>query len=291
MKFKLDQYNRDVPDDQLLSDIQQVAKKLGKGTLTREEYNRLGRFHSSTLRRRFGSWIKTLEQAGLGSQRENNAINKIDAISDLKSVARQLSRNSFSGQEYEEYGKYSESAVARKFGSWNNALEAAGLHLTKISYIKNEELFHNLEQVWIKLGRQPKYAEIEKPLSKYSSGAYTYRFGTFRKALEAFVEYINDEELTQPKEEKEVIAHSLTDKKELSVNKHKTKRNISSRLKVQVLLRDGNKCKLCGITVTGKDIHFDHKKPWSKGGETVLENLQVLCAEHNIAKGNLDVGE
>ena len=63
---------------------------------------------------------------------------------------------------------------------------------------------------------------------------------------------------------------------------------ISSRLKVQVLMRDSNKCKLCGTTVTGENIDFDHIKPWSKGGETVLENVQVLCASHNLAKGDLE---
>ena len=70
--------------------------------------------------------------------------------------------------------------------------------------------------------------------------------------------------------------------------KHTTKRDISDRLKVKVLIRDGNKCRLCGITVTGDNIHFDHIKPWSKGGETVLENIQVLCAPHNLSKGNYD---
>ena len=43
---------------------------------------------------------------------------------------------------------------------------------------------------------------------------------------------------------------------------------------------------LCGITDTGVNIHFDHIKPWPKNGETVLENLLVLCAEHNLAKGD-----
>jgi len=38
--------------------------------------------------------------------------------------------------------------------------------------------------------------------------------------------------------------------------------------------------------VTGDNTHFDQIKPWSKGGETVLENLQVLCAKHNLAKGD-----
>jgi len=84
------------------------------------------------------------------------------------------------------------------------------------------------------------------------------------------------EEISEVAQEKEIIF------------KHKTKRNPSERLKVQVLMRDGNKCRLCGITVTGENIHFDHILAWSKGGETVLENIQVLCALHNLAKGNLE---
>jgi 5-methylcytosine-specific restriction endonuclease McrA len=43
--------------------------------------------------------------------------------------------------------------------------------------------------------------------------------------------------------------------------------------------------------VTGDDIHFDHITPWAKGGETVLENIQVLCAKHNLAKGDVYEGD
>lgn len=35
-----------------------------------------------------------------------------------------------------------------------------------------------------------------------------------------------------------------------------------------------------------KEMHPDHIKPWSKGGKTVEENCQMLCARHNEAKGN-----
>jgi hypothetical protein len=86
-----------------------------------------------------------------------------------------------------------------------------------------------------------------------------------------------------------VLKTFYTDKKNKETEvpyKPKTKRSISDRLKVKVLIRDGNKCKLCGITVIGENIHFDHIKPWSKGGETIFENIQVLCAKHNLAKGN-----
>jgi 5-methylcytosine-specific restriction endonuclease McrA len=104
-------------------------------------------------------------------------------------------------------------------------------------------------------------------------------------ALEKFVDYINS---TNPTEQSVYEIEEKVIEKLETIYKHKTKRLPSERLNVQVLMRDGNKCKLCGITLTGDNIHFDHIKPWSKGGETVLENLQILCVKHNLAKGNLE---
>jgi 5-methylcytosine-specific restriction endonuclease McrA len=31
----------------------------------------------------------------------------------------------------------------------------------------------------------------------------------------------------------------------------------------------------------------DHIVPWSKGGETILENLRTLCSKCNLGKGNV----
>jgi len=228
MKYKLNIYHRNTPDQELLDDLKKVADQIGMGKVTRDQYDQKGKFHSGTL--------------------------------------------------------------FNRFGTWNKALEKAGLKITVKKNLSEKELFENIEEVWIKLGRQPLYEEIKNPLSKYSPKPYEKRFGTWRKGLEAFIEYINfNKEEVQETEENEQ-GKKKSDTVEIA-SKHKTKRNISERLKVQVLMRDGNKCKICGITVTGEDIHFDHKKPWSKGGETVLENLQVLCARHNLAKGNLEYNE
>ena len=35
------------------------------------------------------------------------------------------------------------------------------------------------------------------------------------------------------------------------------------------------------------ELHIDHIIPWSKGGETVLENLQTLCSDCNLGKSNI----
>ncbi len=213
-----------------------------------------------------------------------------ELLDDLKKVADQIGMDKVTRDQYDQKGKFSFGTLERRFGTWNKALIKAGLKIAFYHNISEEELFENIEEVWIKLGRQPLYEEIRKPLSKYSPKPYEKRFGTWRKALESFIEYINsnNDEIQEIEENEQEEKHSNTIK---IAAKHKTKRNISLRLKVQVLMKDGNKCKLCGITVTGEDIHFDHIKPWSKGGETVLENLQVLCAAHNLAKGNLDYSE
>lgn len=118
-----------------------------------------------------------------------------------------------------------------------------------------------------------------KELSKISSGTYLRHYGTWYKALECFISYIS---------EKDVDTSIETPGATSSVIKHKTKRDPSDRLKVQVLMRDGNRCRICGVECSGglHNIHFDHIKPWSKGGETTLENLRVLCSHCNEALGN-----
>jgi 5-methylcytosine-specific restriction endonuclease McrA len=203
----------------------------------------------------------------------------------LKNVADKLGRDNLTGREYDEFGKFSSATIASRFGKWNNALEIAGLKITFNANISEKDLFANLQEVWIKLGHQPQRRDMKQPLSKYSERGYVTKFELWRKALETFVEFINSTSEEEGSVEEENI--EVANKPQIEF-KHKTKRQPSERLKVQVLMRDGNKCKLCGITVTGDNIHFDHIKPWSKGGETVLENLQVLCETHNHAKGNLD---
>ena len=222
-------------------------------------------------------------------KKNNKNVTDKELLDDLVNVAMQLGKKSLTYWEYTDskINRFHSGTIATRFGKWNTAVEKAGLEITLPNNISDKELFKNLENVWIYLGRQPGRREMTKANSKYSESPYINRFGTWYKALEAFVEFINlnSDEVTESEYDEENIETHVEIETEF---KHKTKRQPSERLKVQVLMRDGNKCRLCGITVTGDNIHFDHILPWSKGGETTLENLQILCAPHNLAKGNLE---
>jgi hypothetical protein len=208
-------------------------------------------------------------------------VSEEDIISDLKKIAKNLEKNSVTQKEYSLYGKYSHSTVYKKFQSWHNALNAAGLALQSNigSGISAEELFRNLEDVWIKLARQPNYKDMVMPLSKYHASTYERRFGGWRKALEKFVEYVNSDELQKTK--------SLPAQ---SSFKQRTQRTPDLRLRFRIMQRDKFKCVKCGNSPSHNQkiiLEVDHITPWSKGGETILENLQTLCNKCNQGKSNL----
>ncbi len=59
-------------------------------------------------------------------------------------------------------------------------------------------------------------------------------------------------------------------------------RVIPSSVKLAVWKRDNGRCVQCGAT---DNLHFDHIIPYSRGGSSlVAENIQLLCARHNLAK-------
>lgn len=305
MRFKINEYHRDISKDDLIRDLCVVAKKLNISYLSRSVYEKNGKYSATPYIGKFGSWLAACKAAGLKTVRSSHDYNKcisdMTLLHDMYLVAKQLKVSSISTKDYAEYGKYSVQTILSRFSTWSEALTKANLEQTGFKIISDKDLFDEIERIWIKKGKQPTTTDIKNGLSKYSLNSYARRFGGWRRALEAFVEYISGTEAEtgsfQPETET-IIADDVSsdDSKNVGVigtNKgkpHRASREINTQLRFKVLKRDNFKCCACGASPAkdpSVELHVDHIVPWAKGGETVTENLQTLCSKCNLGKSDL----
>jgi hypothetical protein len=204
-----------------------------------------------------------------------------ELLDDLRRTAKMLGKDTVGMIEYREHGGFADTTVSRRFGSWNSALQRAGLGQSDFSRIEipDEELFENLERVWATLGRQPVRRDMVRPTSNCSWRPYTRRFGTWPRALEAFTRWVKED----------APNHGVATAGEIR-SRRRTNRDPNLRMKFKVFMRDSFRCQSCGrspATHVGCILHVDHVVPWSKGGETEMGNLRTLCSECNLGKGNM----
>ena len=305
MKFELNDYRKELTDEEIIEDIKRVAQELEHDYISISTYRKCGQYSQTAIQGHFGTWKNALSIAGLRNERTKSELKRIkneDYYADLQRIAKQLNKDTVLFEEYRQYGKYAAEHVFSRFKTWDKALLAAGLQPTGLarSRIDEQTLFDELERIWTKLGRQPTSTDITKGnISKYSLDTYKRRFGGWRNALKAFVEYINldsseeidEEELKENKiNDKENISKTVNVEKPLQKKEHRTSRNINVRMRFKVLKRDNFKCCACGAS-PAKDpsvvLHVDHIIPWAKGGETVVDNLQTLCSKCNLGKSDI----
>ena len=203
-------------------------------------------------------------------------VSDAELLEDLALVAHTDSLRTVGLRQYEKLGKYSHTTISRRFGSWNNALQLAGLTTSNEVNLSDETLFENILVLWQHFGRQPRRSELAQPPSTISQSPYNRRFGSWLAALDAFVNFANSSGSEPPAT--------------LSIEARRTTgRDPSVRLRWQVLQRDRFSCCGCGVSPAlkpGVELHVDHVIAWSNGGKTVLENLQTLCSICNYGKSN-----
>lgn len=290
MEFKLNDFHRNISNEELLDDMRNVANFLGVETLTMEVYVKNGRYHSSTIQRRFGGWNNALKEAGLDIS--HIEVSNSELLEDLYKTAKNIGQDTITVTQYVQLGKHSPQVIIRRFNTWETALLKAGLNPTGFrSSVTIQELLEEIERVWVQLGRQPTTTDIKNGVSKFSLNSYARKFGSWRKALETFVKYINSDDTKQEKElEQSNVISNCSGEQEQQATTRKTQRDINLRLRFLVMKRDNFKCCLCGrspATTPGLELHIDHIKPWSMGGETTFDNLQTLCSDCNLGKSNL----
>jgi HNH endonuclease len=198
-------------------------------------------------------------------------------LSDIRRVAEVVGTNVISQRLYTEFGKYAWTTARRRFGTWNQAVIAAGLEIGNELNIPDERLFENLMRLWEHYGRQPRLTELSRPPSIISDSPYKRRFRSWIDALTQFIAYANAQEARPPIPIENATGHHVG-------------RDPSLRVRFRVMKRDNFSCRACGASPAlrpGLSLHVDHIMPWSRGGETIDENLQTLCEACNLGKSNI----
>lgn len=121
-------------------------------------------------------------------------------------------------------------------------------------------------------------AELVKVYEKIRSGIWVYN-GLF-KLVDAWQEDSCGRKVFKFKlEAVDDLGSAAIEHKEIDHT-----RLIPASVKLEVWSRDRGRCVICG---SKDNLHFDHIIPYSRGGSSlVAENIQLLCARHNLAKRN-----
>lgn len=112
-----------IPRDALVKDILHQFE-LHDGYLTKEEYVKEGKYSRKPIDRIFGSWNKMLKELGLNVNCLINIPDE-DLFAELNQLYDEFGTISATIMKY--HGKYSVEVYTRRFGSWNEALQKAGI--------------------------------------------------------------------------------------------------------------------------------------------------------------------
>ncbi|MHB9288155.1 homing endonuclease associated repeat-containing protein [Halobacteriales archaeon Cl-PHB] len=105
-----------------------------------------------------------------------------DLLDELRSLAEELGEPPTS-RDVREQGTHSLGTYRRRFGSWNQALEAAGLEPHRNTGIDDEDIVDEIQRLTDELDRRPTVSDM-LDVGKYSQTAVTNRFGNWNEALE-----------------------------------------------------------------------------------------------------------
>ncbi len=287
MKFEL-QTLEDYSDEAILAELRRVAEVLDGRRLTRKRFDSIGRVHSSTLDRRFGSWGAALDKAEISEiiAPRRCLLSREEVIQALRSFVSEHPSTPVTLDVIAETIGVDRSTISRRFGKWRTLLSEVGIVPVPMGRrYTEEECLENILELWTHYGRQPHFGELKHPPSTVGPKAYILRWGGWRAALAAFVQIANS--AASPTVE-QAATETKTQNQGNSAVEIPAPRSIPLALRYKVLCRDRFRCVICGAS-PAKDVtvqlHVDHFFPYSLGGQNVEENLRTLCMKCNLGKG------
>jgi DNA-directed RNA polymerase specialized sigma subunit len=148
---------------QLLTELRRVADEVGRTPL-RSDMNEQGRYSVSMYAKFFGSWVNAVNQLDgeeASSNQQNETPTETSQIPEKDALISELNRLSnetdglLKATDLQDGGAYEVYQYTEQFGSWDEALDEAGID-------RNTQLLTEVEQVWEQLGRRPSTGEMNE---------------------------------------------------------------------------------------------------------------------------------
>ncbi len=260
-----------VPEAELVAELQRLDELLERVPRF-EDMEERGAFSGHTYMRRWGSWPEAKVAAGLRREtRTSRRIEREELVDALVELAQELGKAP-TQSEMNELGEFSQRPFYRKWDSWDEALDAAGLTADRSYGTSDERLLEALRSLADDLGYTPTVMELNEQGS-FSVWPYLHAFGSYNDAVRAAGLSVN--------KEYDALMDALQYGKGWSVQREKA------------LERDDWSCQHPGCSVTeedhqttfgwGLEVHHVTKFRTFDDPETAneLSNLITLCRPHH----------
>jgi hypothetical protein len=112
-----------ITDDDLRNDIRNVATQLGIGSVPQRLYRLYGRYSTTAIKNRFGSWNAAIAQADLRSSAERD-VSETALFCNLQAVWVALGRQPRKRDMTRPTSRYTHHPYVKRWGGWLGAVRA-----------------------------------------------------------------------------------------------------------------------------------------------------------------------
>ncbi len=170
---------RDFSRDFLINELQRFYEENNRNP-TVNDLTRSNGYPSLTTYYRY---FESLESALLAANLNTISYNRETLISDIHKFIDTYGRVPTSNDLCSNYNMHSSNTYTKEFGTWNNALIAAGIDINKYYNYDKEFLLNELKRFYNENGVVPKSTDLTASNGYPSIAAYIHNFGSFNIAL------------------------------------------------------------------------------------------------------------
>lgn len=165
--------------EELIAEIKRLATEFDRPP-TLPEWKEMAKYSNSPVERVFGRWGSALNAAGF-QPHNPSTLDRDQLLAELRALADELEHTPTQA-DMNERGPFSEKPYRQKFGSWNAALQAAGLETNIDHDVSKSELVEAIQSVAGGMGEAPTLQDFNRR-SEFSPTPIYRAFDSWNDAL------------------------------------------------------------------------------------------------------------